>query len=129
MEMKIIKFRGWDNKSKKMGKCFSLDNASYEGFPFPFTDENGDCDTCADYTVMQFTGLLDKNGKDIYDGDIIKWGFTGENIGIIEWDNKNFEYCITLNKRLFESPNGLKDFWSDRIEVIGNIYENPELLK
>ena len=56
--------------------------------------------------LMQFTGLLDKNGKEIYEGDIT-------NVGIVEWDHGQF------TERLY-AP--------DDIEVIGNIYSNPELL-
>ncbi|HJJ14165.1 MAG TPA: YopX family protein [Clostridiaceae bacterium] len=78
-------------------------------------------------TVGQFTGLHDKNGKEIYEGDIVQWAdfkmevFWGEDVGIgygFCWRNvkgKN-EYC--------ESMTG----FIDEYEVIGNIYNNPELL-
>ena len=78
-------------------------------------------------TVTQYTGLLDKNGKEIYEGDIIngldtdsKFGGRYENMKV---DFYNGEFGIGDNM----GHLGLKHL-SD-IEVIGNIYENPELLK
>ena len=66
--------------------------------------------------VMQFTGLLDKNGRKIYEGDIVKasWGYGEKAIDV------DFE-CILYAK--------MECTISDDIEVIGNIYENPELVK
>jgi uncharacterized phage protein (TIGR01671 family) len=73
--------------------------------------------------ISQFTGLLDKNGKEIYEGDIITNG--DRNIKyIVEW------YDCGLRARQYNNDSyiGLA-YWQDRLEVIGNIYENKELLE
>ncbi len=77
-------------------------------------------------TVGQFTGLKDKNGKKIFEGDIVDGcDFSAEDgYGIVQWADGAFEICGhdlvgTFHENYFE-----KDF-----EVIGNIYDNPELLE
>jgi uncharacterized phage protein (TIGR01671 family) len=86
------------------------------------------------YNVMQFTGLKDKNGKEIYEGDIYRWVSwnKAERIGVVEyeigfggdgetWAGFGFPSDIT---RLDNDDEPWRD-----VEVIGNIYENPELLE
>jgi len=72
--------------------------------------------------IMQYTGLKDKNGKEIYEGDIIISASVAVKIKptVIEWDDIYSGYDIFTDP---ESILGSNDY-----EVIGNIYENPELL-
>ena len=137
--MREIKYRMWNKKEKKMYKVGVLD----------FDDEKAYIKNYLSYTVsnymfedielMQYTGLHDKNGKEIYEGEIIKIkyrkGFKfGEPIYeiFIAKVNYNSAYTsfVTENcnpENICHECENLGDYKD--IEVIGNIYENPELLK
>ena len=83
-------------------------------------------------TLGQFTGLKDKNGKEIFEGDVLKFKFTD-----CEKDKENFIIveCIFQDGRFLMDEIEKKDlacyyyFEDELVEVIGNIYENPELLE
>lgn len=81
------------------------------------------------HILMQQTGLKDKKGKEIYEGDIIqaKWNHAEiKELAVIQWHE--LEASFVANWQDDGSMLGVLDF-SKNIEVIGNIYENPELLK
>ena len=81
-------------------------------------------------TVGQFTGLTDKNGKKIFDGDIIEWFAQGESehpdFGYIEYDEQSFAWRVCWQKY---DPDFMEGMQQEYISVIGNIHDNPELLK
>jgi len=114
--MKEIKFRAWDGL--RMTKS---------GIQFSATD--GTLTMVQNMPLMQYTGLKDKNGKEIYEGDIVRCKFAfGDNICEIVYD----EGCFWVSQKNREVQDKAHDnlYWhKEGIEVIGNIYENPELLK
>lgn len=114
--MREIKFRVWDSTPnyELMTASVTLDDIQ-EGFNI----------SRAHGTVMQYTGLKDKNGKEIYEGDICS-SLNGKPMGVVMYQAPSF--VIKKNKRaktwytfdLMPEENQFQ-------EVIGNIYENPEL--
>lgn len=162
-----IKFRIWDVDAQIMQWPTHIPNmvgGSYDYDPICSTYEDGVktfYETCPpnpevingkrrveieDYILMQYTGLKDKNGKEIYEGDIVKIHETaywetelqkamaggidvdiGEYIGVITWDDEGADYSCVQKGQTIEDAVG----WPRHeqvYEVIGNKFENPELL-
>ena len=121
--MREIKFRAWERSRNTM-----IHNAiEYEllhlAKPTHSTDDKfnniGFSPQEIEYfEIMQFTGLSDKNGKEIYEGDLVK--FKGSVFSVVY--RKNEFICIDKKDTHYIYP------YYEAIELIGNIYENPSLL-
>jgi uncharacterized phage protein (TIGR01671 family) len=121
--MREIKFRAWDKQDNKMYEKQAVDEDGYA------VDINGDEAYSNEpfRILMQYTGLKDKNGVEIYEGDIIVGQFGYKEVVKIEEFNfiTREDSCAGYGFNL-DSCN-LDDI-KKYVEVIGNIYENPELL-
>lgn len=128
--MREIKFRAWNPVLKRMSYGRDLQHigmqysTSRDSWVVLNTVEGKDVDEI----LTQFTGLLDKNGKEIYEGDIVKYSLDN-----VEPENGKTDYIenVTLEGGCFcvdgYTPLYAAIDWD--LEVIGNIYETPELLK
>lgn len=129
-----IKFRVWDTFNERMvyeplrfyptGEYDKIEDDKRFDAPFQFYETWNDEEDSINRPcfVMQYTGLKDKNGKEIYEGDLIRFP---EPITVI---GMKLVYQVKFTNYYFEPFNILL---SDNAlcEIIGNIYENPELLK
>lgn len=133
--MHNLKFRAWDKTAKKMSKVTAIDFSTkpFRVFYKAYGNENY---FNQDAILMQSTGLFDKNGKEIFEGDVLNCGhlFTGspfeeedeyeEEKGIVKFINCGFNVEFKDANALFVDIM----LTCEDIEVIGNIYESPELL-
>ncbi len=125
--MRTIKFRAWDEKTDTIRKVEAIlwDGADVDYVAYE--DLNGEPNWQADFQLMQFTGLHDKNGKEIYFGDLITCeghgdGKGGKAVTEIRWDEEEAQIDLPRHE------DGSR-YNPTKYEIIGNIYENPELLK
>lgn len=135
--MREIKFRAWDEEKHKMFQVDAVFIAGCYSHRFSeFEETEGTSIGPGDHgereiwessnILMQYTGLTDKNGKEIYEGDVVKkLSAKGIRIGEIRFHHGAFVVIYpNIKSWKLASERG-----QQAIEVIGNIYENPELLK
>ena len=133
--MREIKFRAWDTRYGEMkGNCpnLMLDLHGYLYWQFGF-DEPRMVDQ-EQYTLMQYTGLKDRNGKEIYEGDIVRVGDSEDDpcatIHQVLYFAEDDYPAFDLKPYLVDDCNGLSHAMAEGyIEVIGNVHENPDLLE
>ena len=133
--MRETKFRAWDKKEKRMSKPFEIgDLTGYEGEggSWVFYQERDGDDTfdfsnnnkslLSNIELLQYTGLKDKNGKEIYESDILSGDYPDE----VFFDKERGQWMVR------NSQNPDDTLWEilrdNNCEVIGNIYENKDLL-
>lgn len=110
---RIFKFRAWYQPDEDMGEVIELCEYTVK---VRYKDNVIQDWVRPDFKLMQFTGLSDKNGKEAYEGDIYNCGYQYS-----DGTHKYGDYNIIKDIREFDPE--------DEYEIIGNIYENSELLK
>jgi len=136
-KLRTIKFRGFN---KKRGIWLYGNYILNRGAHFIAPQEFANGKTWEDYEVEeesigQFTGLTDKNGKEIYEGDIVQWGDSEHKIKqVVEFRNGAFGYVYdTIGSFVPYAANTNFDFAAlgtdKRFEIVNNIHDNPDLIE
>lgn len=121
-----IKCRVYSKRSKAYIDYYTI-GFSTSGKLQYISDEHGAGPVFAgDYVVEQFTGFLDRNGKEIYEGDIVN-NIEGVNeTAVCVWDESNAEFDFRCKDGKYTRDN-VKS-WLEMYEVIGNVHENGDLI-
>jgi len=126
--MREIKFRAWDKEKDELIPPEALTEIVWNKSDAPDTIEYNDGEglwQCLDFILMQYTGLKDKSGVEIYEGDIVKYHSGAD---IVSWTKTTAKFnVLNFYDASQDCPCCAFSEYAE-LEVIGNIYENPELL-
>lgn len=114
--MREIKFRAWLNMQEEM--IYADMFGAGEKFA------GRDCE------IMQYTGLKDKNGKEIYEGDLLKFDKDEDVLFEVFYHDQEARFsCARIHYKGARCGGYVPNIYSQRFEIIGNIYENKDLIK
>lgn len=125
--MREIKFRAWDKEQKEWVKYSITDNIPI----FCHNTSRWRTDKAGErFVLSQYTGLKDKNNREIYEGDVIKAISFARWIGVVEYSDENSAFIFDdLDKKYRGDSIVFMSQFDQGFKILGNIYENPELLK
>lgn len=126
--MREIKFKAWNRQAKRFVDDNDLKHyaITFDGEVINF-DSSG-YDYIEHFDVVRYTGLKDKNGKEIFEGDILKLTTTSPHVySYVAWNEKTSAFAASFE--VGSEPYCEHLFGAELCEVIGNIYENKELLE
>lgn len=123
--MRPIKFRAWNGE--EMTREFFITSNGEISYGTVIGHNGNQVFNIVDWKLMEWTGLLDKNGKEIYEGSVVKSTISNndDSTKLVEWDGFRF-LPFTGTCSCCEDYEGWR---GDDCEVIGDIYSNPEILK
>lgn len=116
MNTEALKFRVWDKEKKSYRLDLLLGS---DGFLYGYEEWKGR--DPQKYIVERCTGLLDKNGKLIYEGDVLDIGLPGLELGTVYWSNGRFLALLKQDKRTGATITHYFD--RQQFEIVGNIHE------
>lgn len=119
--MREIKFRAWSPVKKRMELVGDIEWDSHEGMEIESICTETQKLSPAIFILMQYTGLKDKNGKEIYEGDILQLNSGRTGVVAYHEERAGFIFQDEYNEMLYQRTGYID-------EIIGNIYENPELI-
>ena len=125
--MREIKFRAWDNEENRFFPIGKLIWGT-KGLE-AFREDGWNIDKIYSCVIEQYIGLHDKNGKEIYEGDIVLTDWDSKTA--VKWEVQSKHECWGHGEYGYEVNSGFSysTYEENDIEVVGNIHENPELLK
>lgn len=125
--MREIKFRAWDKELKNWADyAIAYDRLSFldENTGWWKTDKEGER-----FTLCQYTGLKDKNDREIYEGDIVKAVVFSKWIGVAKYSDKNQAFVFECIDKNYRGNIVFMSQFDQGFKILGNIYENPEMLE
>lgn len=128
--MREIKFRAWDKQGELIdGRDVVIQGDGSIGINDHIDDENFDYANKNSFILEQYTGLHDKNGKEIYENDIVHFNANGlSGLGIVFWEQSTCQFAIKDIRR--GRTDRTYPFWKDQKYVVkSNIHENADLLE